>query len=118
MNTDQKQIFYFLFGYHAPDGWEAAVADPNFDYDSTGFFPISATDENAALSWGNRLAEWYLTQLYSDHPDLKYDWSPNRYATWVESDLPVGCEQVAHDLQAIQNGVYPNFATVKAAFHD
>jgi hypothetical protein len=118
MNTDQNQFFYFLFGYHAPDAWETAVADPNFDYDSTGFFAIHALNETAALKWGERLAAWYMSQLYADHPELNYAWSTKRYATWIESDLPVGCEEVARDLPPIQNGSYPDFQTVKTAFRD
>ena len=118
MNDNRNRVFYFMFGYHCPDGWKADRRDPDFDYTTTGILPVRAPDEIAASRWGTCIAKWYLSLLFDEHPEMAYSWSPKNYAIWVELDVPEGCEDVVRQLPAIELDSYPEFSIVKTAFHD
>lgn len=118
MSDNPNRIFYFMFGYHHPDAWEAVRHDPAFEMESTGILPIWASDEIAASRWGKCVAKWYLSQLYLTHPDLKYNWSPDKYACWVEREVPEGSEEAVNQLAEIDVDSYPEYSNLKKAFQD
>jgi hypothetical protein len=111
-------MFYFMFGYHHPDAWEEIQHDDSFDFDSTGIVPIRGPSEAAAIEWGKCLAKWYLSELYRNHPHLTYEWSPDRYACWIETSVPDGCEEVVRQLGVIDIDSHPSFDHIKRAFQD
>lgn len=118
MDTTSSRIYYFLFGYHHPDAWEVIQNDKNFDFESTGVLPIHAKDETAAFQWGKHLAMWYVSKLFLDHSGLTYNWSPDEYACWIETSLPVGCEECISELGEIVVNSYPEFDELKMAMQD
>ncbi len=58
-------VVYFHFGYHGIDAWSQVKADPDFDYESTGFLRIVADDEAAAFKWGIAVVSFFMTDSYS-----------------------------------------------------
>ena len=113
-----NQVFFFLFGYHHPDAWEAAVHDKNFDLDSTGVLPIRASDKDSAFRWGTQVAKWYVSKLFSLYPTLTYDWSPEKYACWTEESAPEGTEDCVNKINTIDDGAYPHFDELRRALQD
>jgi hypothetical protein len=118
MDNTNNHVFYFLFGYHCPAAWKVIQTGDVFDLDSTGILPILATNESAALEWGTSVAKWYLELLYKDHPEMDYSWRPEKYARWIERDVPNGFASTIAKLPVLTPGLLPDFATLKDAMAD
>lgn len=118
MSAASNRIYYFMFGYHHPDAWEAVQKDPSFDCEATGILPIRADDETAALQWGKQLAMWYVSKLYLDYPALAHNLSPKGYACWIETSLPQGCEDCVGQVGEVCVNSYPDFDRLKGAMQD
>lgn len=111
-----KGICYFQFGYHHPHSRESAQRDKDFDFESTGVFPIQADKSENAIKWGKCLAKWYLIKLYLEYPGIEYEWSPDCYACWIESEVPKGFEEIVRRIGIIQDNTYPEYVQIKKAF--
>lgn len=69
--------YVFQFGYETPQQ-QAANAAHGWDDESSQWLVIEATDEAAALAWGQEVAERFVRELGSG------SWRAGKFAHWVE----------------------------------
>lgn len=107
-------VYFFQFGYHGPDGWDAVKDDPDFDFESTGMLKVLAKSEDEATSWGINVAKWYTDKIHS--ADTGYTWSEHLYAIWLTKECPP--DEDESKIQVIKVGQYPNFDALKEFQND
>lgn len=95
--------FLYIFGYetsrqhrnNAAHGWD--------DEESHGVL-IDAPDADAALRWGNRIAQRYVAEL---HRLPEVDWEVEGYASFIENDRS---QFAVHDWPRVKLNQYPDFS--------
>lgn len=99
--------YLFVFGYRGN------TADVDADYEKTGFFRITASDEHQAEQWGRELAD-----RYSQYLSGKRTWCDGEFASWVEHDADEELIVAAKSLPLVPFGENPPWDEVRDVLRD
>ncbi len=102
-------IFFYHFGYERPDEQKSNERNGT-DFESSGYFLIDADDEQAALKWGDELANWFVQEAFRGK--ISYQWINSEFASWIEHDEKPPSE---NNFPAIKIGDYPDLKTAMRA---
>ena len=94
--------FLYIFGYESPRQRRNNSAHGWDDEDSHGVV-IDALDADAALAWGDRIAQRYVALL---HNAPEVEWTVEGYASFIEKDWNK-CPLM--DCPHVKLGEYPGF---------
>jgi hypothetical protein len=79
--------YLFRLGYESPEDLRVNEAH-NSDFESSSAVWIEASDEAAALEWGQQIAEAFVARLFQDAGEPEYSWKQTGFAFWIEQEAP------------------------------
>ncbi|WP_224244265.1 hypothetical protein [Hyalangium gracile] len=109
--------YLFRFGYCTPAQWHANETHDWDDESSSAIF-VKADSAEAALSWGEAIAERFMQTLFStagqttDSPS----WKASNFAHWIEDspEKSFSPEQLV-SIPAVKVGEFPDFTLLLQA---
>jgi hypothetical protein len=100
--------------YHTPEGWDRyRLGIDVWNYESsTGIF-INAPTSNAAIAWGEKIAEALFRRVNSDDT---LDWKRFGYRCWIEKSPDTShWKHCLSFFQRIKVGEWPDFEAMGSA---
>jgi hypothetical protein len=101
----------FRFGFESPAEARANARDGTDFESSTGIWIMSESDE-AALAWGQTIAERLIASLFESENEHAYSWTEARFAHWIEKD-PRALSAASY-LPVVAVGEMPDLAVLAA----
>jgi hypothetical protein len=99
----------FSFGYETPLEAELNARHGWDGESSTALWIVSASEEEA-ITWGQNVAEQFVTSLFEAAQQSEYSWKATRFAHWIETDPAVLLSAV--NLPVVFVGTLPDFAVL------
>lgn len=110
--------YLFYFGYCTPEQWKAND-DFDLDDESSAAFFVMADSTEAALRWGNEVAEFYVAHLFacSVWSTTVPSWKVSQFANWIE-DAPESrfSEEQLSTLPLVSYGEMPSIEQLASTF--
>lgn len=97
----------FCFGYESPAEFRLNSAEGSDLESSAAVWIVGA--ENAALEWGQAIAQQYVKWLFECAGAGAYSWEDACFANWVETDKSALATAESTNLLIVAIGEMPDF---------